>query len=476
MPFPFRNQPLAPLIVKLTKIAFFIAYIVLFANCEKVDSIEEIKKEQEEPKEPDPQEPEEPKQDSTITYFTLNRASAFSDDENWLVVHNQDGELLDYKRFERGDSLVFKALKSELENTEKLSITHFRYSLGGVNHIHIIKTYTEIDKEAVWDQQAVSSKGSSGKIEMGNAFLRPKLVQELSQKNAANYNIVVNNVPGIERYTLTSKEHYSVTARQIPQYNTTTLNINEVDLVLNVEYLLSIEDAEGEMKYRFLNAPETSGDIVLDYVDFLEYDHVLNVELPEHDHLIAEVSGYDDEVFVGSPLLLSRQASGGPEDQIARLGYIDDYKEYDTFFTIRTLDHYGYGFEELGKIPDTIVVMEKPSFTFEDTSVENFNFVTEVNYLRRFSFWDFKETLPDNSINQTQWHVNAKDDNKAKMGFLPEEIIEKYPNLNFDKLSHLRTDLVLKGRTYEDVINSVSNQISVWPPVYEWVTFYNPEE
>lgn len=459
--------------MRLSQLLVLLSLVFVFANCSKDETPAPDTDSKEEPKPEEPK-PEEPVVPGVTRYFTLNEAVAFSESDYWLIIHNQDGELLDYRTFKYGDSLIFEALDSELEGTDKLSITFVQYTLAGVNHLHSIRTYTGIDKGVVWNQGS-SESSFSFKSRQERTTYPSKFYQQPSQKSSANFNITVNNVPNIARYNLTSRQYGNTAGSQVFQ-NTSTLNINEVTLQMDVEYLLSIEDGQGNLRYQLLAPQETVNDIVLEYTDFLEYDHILQIALPEHSQLTANVWAYETDVFSGTPLLLSSQRSAGPADPVAKLGYINDFGSFETTFSINTVDHYSYNYEELGKIPDEIIIMEKPAFEIQESSKNNFQFSININFLRSSSFWSFKETMSDNVTIQTLWHVEAPKTNSFKIGDLPQEIVQKCPYLNLDNLDYESTTLILRGRNYEDIINSMFNSMVVYPPIYEFIDFYNINE
>ena len=62
-----------------------------------------------------------------------------------------------------------------------------------------------------------------------------------------------------------------------------TLEINNITLHSDFSYTFTIRDGNDQLKYRFLDLPESGGDISLEYsYGFLVYDNVLEIDLPEH--------------------------------------------------------------------------------------------------------------------------------------------------------------------------------------------------
>ncbi|MEX0314054.1 MAG: hypothetical protein AB3N18_07740 [Allomuricauda sp.] len=458
----------------LNKLFLLFGVVLLLGACSSENN-PEIDTEQQNPNNP-PVEPEEPQEPALVTYLTYTPDFYTEDKDHWIIIHNQDGELLDYKSFESGDELVFEAKESELSSTDKLSVSIMTYNLETANNTHTINTYTGIDKGTVWE-----TTNTSGKISPGSDYhtilnSTHKTSKSLSKKAPVPYNLTVNNIPNIDKYTLTSIEDHIVKENHLLQHST-VLNLDQIELSSDIEYLLSIGDGDGGLKYFIINPPENQDDIVLDYADFLDYDSIIEVDLPDNHHFLnANVWARSSDDFLSEPpLLLSRDASAGPAAETAQFGYLNSYPHFDTFFTIDMVDGYGYGYNEVGQIPDAIAVMPKPNFEILNASLSDFDFSTDITYLRRTSLWALWEAIPtDGNLDQTRWYVHSSSNETGKIGALPDEIIQKYPNLNLDDLYHINTSLILKGQSYQDLINLVFKRISILYPVYEWVDFGNP--
>ena len=90
--------------------------VLIFTNCDKIEETNQISPELE--------------LSNEITYFTYKPNSYIetSESDNWLVIHNQNGKLLDYQAYEKNDILVFTALDTTLIATESLVITSLTLS------------------------------------------------------------------------------------------------------------------------------------------------------------------------------------------------------------------------------------------------------------------------------------------------------------------------------------------------------------
>lgn len=447
----------------------FFVIAILFASCTKDDISTDKTTAKETPV-------EEPVQTDSIAYFSFNAHPNFYsvEHDHWIIIHNQKGELLDYKPYEAGDSLVFKATKDSLAKTDNLSITTLNYAVNVVNNLHQIRTYTGIEKGDTWNIGGMNFQSQSVDVQNKLSQTKNSPSQNLVNKTSSNYNIIVNNVPGVEKYTLSSRE-YNTTAQNHLYQDTSMLSINDVELFSGIQYLLSIGDGEGQLKYAFLEISDIGEDISLDYGDFSFYDGVVEVELPQHHHLLALVFGYENASYPSGALLLNSEHNLRPQTTKFQMGYLNRYSYFDTYFDVQLDESYGYGFQQLGEIPNGIDILGRPNFKIHNDSIFAFDFSTDVEYIRRSSTWTSFETMTDNTINQTHWIVHSAPNNTSKIGNLPQELAQKYPFVNVDKLVHSRTTLTLKSYSYNDMIDQIFKFKERTALIYEWIYFRGTE-
>ena len=451
--------------MKRSTLLSFIIFILCLSSCNNEETTSILD-------EPEDIKPKNNEEDILVTYFTLNGAGYSAYEKNWLLIHNQNGELLDYQQYNAGDSITFETEESKLNNTTSLTITTLRYNGDGTSNHFKISTLTDIELQTEWDQKNVPMSNNSTYLNNLSGYNKT----QLSESNKSqNINISINGLLGVERYSLISKENYIIKSEDIFQ-DTDNITINNVLLSTDIEYLLSIEDGEGVLKYYKFSPQENSNSINISWDNFLDYDEILTVSLPDHNFLHASVAAYETETFADTPLLLTNQSSGGPLDSLARFGYIDSYPSFDTYFTIRVSENYEYGYEELGSIPKTISILEKPELIFKNTTLEGFEFHTDITYLSQINSWGYVKVIPDISINDVSWVIQQPFGSNSKIGAIPQEILEQYPSLDLKNLTFKSTTLYLQGKNYQEVLDSSLNSNNVFGNgalKYEWLIFYN---
>ena len=444
---------------------FFTAICFLISCTEETEIEESIAKEK--------PIPEEPKEEVYLTY-RLNEHSDTTEIEYWVIVHNQDGELLDYKSIKEDSTLTFSAIDTALVNTEKLVVTTLSIDQYE-NHIsHSLRTYTDIPKGFAWNssesEEANSSLNEKRNI-VKNGYSNNKLTSKVG-----DYTITVNSVPAFLKYHIQSPET-GVVALNYTQIEGDRLQIENLELQPGIRYLISIGDTEELPKYTFFEISDDSKDITLDYTKFIDYDQVLETTLPENTYLVAVSKGFDNEEASGRGYEMTVEIDF-KSPKISRIGYISGFKSYLTQFNLTLKNNYAYRFSELSKLPlEQITILEKPNFSIVQDSLYNFEFSTDISYLTTSSVWRSEEASSETFNNLTSWIISSANTSSHLLGSVPEELINLYPKLNLEKLKYSETSLDIQGKDYEAVLNDLSNpDDTTYAQVTESLVLYSEQD
>ncbi|MBU2948144.1 hypothetical protein [Zobellia uliginosa] len=416
--------------------------------------------------------PEEPKEEVYLTY-RLNEHSDTTEIEYWVIVHDQDGELLDYKSIKEDSTLTFSAIDTALVNTEKLVVTTLSVA-EYENHIaHNLLTYTNIQKGFKWNSSESGEANSSlirelniGKTNHSNNKLNSKV---------GDYTITVNSVPAFLKYHIQSPET-GVVARNDTEVEGDRLQVEGLELQPGIRYLISIGDTEELPKYTFFEISDDSKNITLDYTEFTDYDQVLETTLPENTYLFSVSKGYDNSERSGRGYEMVVEIDfDNPE--ISRIGYISGFKSYLTQFNLTMKNNYTYRYSELSELPlEQITILEKPNFSIIENSLYNFEFSTDISYLTTSSIWRSEEASSEIFNNYTSWRINSSNTSSHLLGEIPEELINLYPKLNLEKLKYSDTELQLLGQDYQVSLNVLSNPTNVVYPIINESLILYPEQ
>lgn len=350
--------------MKFTRTGVLIIFTFLILNCSKSEDPNPEPTAEEKP-EPDPK-PEEPNEQEDEVYFSYysDPNDTFSQwNDNWVVLHNQNGEILDHRQFAIGDSLEFKESAEILQNVQTLSVTIVNHRLGeGGGHHHAIATRAGIEKGTVW----------------GWTVNKPKSASPPLSYFAAQIGITVNNVPNVHWFDLSSITQNHMAGHPFYQ-ETDVLNIGGVKLYEDISYVLSLRDGNEDIKYQILELPNPPSNIILDYSDFLEYDYVLEVVLPQYESYTARVITSNNSLNDINHTAISNESSGRLPRSIAKLGYINTYDSFTTIFALRYDDQTNYSRYKIGEAPTNINVPEDPQFLADGNTIYDYSFTTNLN-------------------------------------------------------------------------------------------------
>jgi len=446
--------------MKTLKLIFLIVSAVLFTNCEEADPIEEIKKEQENTE--SEEETEEPQE---ITYFTYKAPNYFntSDSDDWLIIHDQDGQLLDYRAFEQEDVLVFKKMDSALTSTNNLTITTFTSHLNQTSNVHALNTHPLVPIGSSWNNQIETDSFDennliASQLRNGSAFTNIAA----SGKNST-HNITVSNVPGILKYNITSDITGVITA-DYNSIDSNVLTLENVNLSPGINYIIFIGDAEGGLKHLFFEIDQNTTDLDLNYEDFVDYDQILETQLPSNSYLFSVSRGHSDTENIGRGYEMTVELDF-TKPTTSKIGYIAGYERYTTHFHLTMDSGYGYRYFELSEAPlSEITILPKPSFTLIDKTPFAYQFITDIAYVRAKTTWRYEETLDDGTYVATNWNIQIPDTKALSIGQLPQELVfSAHPKLSLDKLKHGDTDLTIRGNDYTQLLENLENPLNHSP-------------
>ncbi|MGI9549924.1 MAG: hypothetical protein ACR2MT_01890 [Aurantibacter sp.] len=378
----------------------FIAF--LLTNCSKDETPAPKPSVEEQP------DPENEGQKETEVYFTY-RTSFAGNGDNWVVLHDTDGNLIDFAKTENGGPVEFSAHKDSVP--EKFTMTEFFHGIdsGNKNESNSLLTYTNVEKGGYYSEP----------------FSGPYPPQPIG-----SFDLRVENIPGIKSRILSNSRGLLNAGESNTEgdFTNASLALSDIPLFENERYVLNIYDNSGGHKYILIEDPEKDANLIVDYTDFIEHDSYINIDLPNFESVFLSTSGYNEEKpnYAYSGLTFSNIWTFNSSGTI-RAGYLDGYENYRTDFGI-SLSDYAYAFSKVGDKMENIEVLPKPTFELHDASIHNFKIQTNLEFLTKTVKYNYGY-YADTSI-VTNWTVLSEGSDNHVIGNLPEEILSKYPNLN----------------------------------------------
>ena len=401
--------------MRLANYCFFIFIFFLIVNCKKEEIPIEIVSSEE-------------------MYFSYQLGNQYTIEDSWLIIHDMEGNLLDYKPFVNRVFLDFSAPKGTIPELLTITLLSVRYESSGVSS-HYIRTYTDIKKGSSWNNNT-----NTNSLRFSGAF-----------------NVKVKNVPevnGVSVFTTDGRLRQIDYTINTESDGSLTLDLPSVSLAKNKEYLISISDYDGNLRYTKLT-PTNNFDQLVDYVNFLDYDSYLEMELPLNHTFstqgATENTNYYSEAGFGKNGI--SYSENNIVNNIAKVGYLDSFEKFKTVL-VASIEDYDYGYIFTGGKMDIISLPIKPSIEIINESGTNFKFSSNSNFVREYSSWTSDKKISNGETGFTYLHVNSTGENGHKLGPFPDEILEKYPSLTTNNLELILLKLFTKSNSYEEFIET----------------------
>lgn len=375
--------------------------------------------------------PIDPEEGETEIYFTFKSYENTFYTEDWIIIHTDDGVLLDFKRYEKGDELIFEAESSLL--TDQISISLFKVDKYGNNQTLNIYTTVDVEKGAVWDNEPLEIIPDPV---IGNFDLTLENFPELIELNISNENNLIES----GWYTPSSVN-----------LNIYEYQIDEIPLYDANEYVLTFSEDQQDFKYYFLEDVQDQDQLSVDYTQFHFFDNYLDVHLPEGSYYRFSVSGFEDyqdmNESLGFTIGKATYSSEGYMYQYLdrdplRIGYLDRFENYATQLIVYA-DGYNYTFNRRGLKPDEIIIPTDISISIIDNSLDNYQFTLNRDYSKYIAKWFAIYGEIDVDYVRFRWEIEATNGSNYLLGDIPFEITFLYPNMDLDQLDYDGTNFII---------------------------------
>lgn len=366
-------------------------------------------------------------------YFEVDIDPSFltNQSDDWVILHDQNGILLDAKAFEAGDMIVFDTTGQILNN--KIAVTFLRVPQDGTESYQFQSFLCE-DTNVKW-----TLKSGSPIIDFGNP------VGQLSVK-------VIDSDIGSGHDTQMSNRYTTFAFPTMDPNNAGSLIFPTVEVTSTVDdFFIYILDKNGIPHYKFLK-DVVPGALEYSLDDFNGFDQVVEVSFPSSVSAIMFVKGYDGDVIPSQGYYTNFSLSGltlsKPQTSF-NIGYLNDFSKYSTQIHVGYTG-YSLSFAAVGSIPTSIELKDSFTATVTDNSFDEYS-VSSVDYDWRQSSWYYsgKKDGKDVAIG---WNVTASPEHFKNPTSLPQAILDKYPLLDLN-FQYQNTTFYKGDRTFEDVVN-----------------------
>ena len=391
---------------------------------------------------PDPG-PDNNNRETEEAYLTVNVYENYhaEDSDDWIIVHDENGNLLDYKPFENGDMLTFAAPPSQL--TPKLNVTRLRVNTTDQSTTHEFNTDTQIAKGTIMDLGTPTVPAPAERVPLDD------------------FKVTISNIPEPKQVMISYEGSTSLSSSGTGYNGLWTYELNVPHFEGYDEYVIDIIDGYDRYRQYHFNNP-AGDDLVLDYISqFQDYDQVLELTLPPHQNFNVHIAGFheEQEITQWGGIWLEDHIYGAVTDvntDPLPLVYLNEFDKFATYFNIRFTD-YLYHKSEFGSPFQTLEIPDKPSFTVEDPSLENFSYNTDMEHIfARWRFYYNAGSYENSDYTFTRWFIKAEEGYNPVLGEVPEEILSMYPlmdpeGMSFDEITLYKKRTDAPAWSYEFV-------------------------
>ncbi|MEB2775099.1 hypothetical protein SYJ56_07260 [Algoriphagus sp. D3-2-R+10] len=389
---------------------YLILFVVVF-SCDTAD--------------PDPVIDDEPEVISEGVFTVdLPTGYPFGTSEVWLILHDLEGNPIDYEKVGLGGKAEF-----DVDRKQRYHLSLYMRTTSFDMDINFIQTYTNI--KATRDITfGLSRTGYSIPEPTGNFDVTIKL---------SDY--------GNTAYTSTS----------FNTYNPIT-NFLEYDIQLiapiypNEKKYLVTAESKGESRYTFITDPVKDKSYIFDFESLKTFDKVISIGDISSTNIYYSVNAMNEmDGFYLSGYLVSSNKFGSSS---LELGYLNEFQIYSTSVNAsqRTDAKTTSNYYKIGEIPEKINLLDIPEIQVQKKQVTDFSvslFTGSTDYVVVFDYPNLS-TYPE-PIKNVRWFVYG---NSSTFNLeLPEEIKNTYPLLSdLNKLQLESVDINKSSISYDQYI------------------------
>ncbi len=408
---------------------------------------------------PDTTNETDPVNDS-ITYFTLKVNDLYIGDfinSSYLIINDNEGNILANTQIENSKEYVFKAKKGE--EKESFTVSSFRYRNGEFSQFNLLGSYFNIKKGAVWnfngyDPSTVidNNGGTNGELK--------------------NFSLKIQNIEGY------SKAEISSNRGPIGSSYSGTTNSIEYDPISFYEnynkFLITVHFKSEKSKYILIDNIQDQQEVIVDGSELKEFDSYIPIHLPNDGNiynkgLMARLPS--NEVYSTSSFTEIKSL------ETSNFGMLEDFYIHTIdVFTSNHEKNYNYRYSRTSpEKPKPVTIEYSTDFKLINNSRNAFEFTTGQKYTTKASAWSYYNT---NAINNfylySGWIFNSNELPYQTLPKLPQEFLDLYPQFTIEDLEYEYTSFS-NGSIYENFFTGVNSFDNTKTWFRESLTFENPD-
>jgi len=388
-------------------------------------------------------EDEKPAVSVKLLSISVDQSFNTSDTENWIIIHDDVGKLIEYRSFESGDDITIETTASTPENT--IGVTFLKLYFQDDFRFYNLETYLNIEKG---ETLKVANFQTSVDGQLGGTF-----------------DIVIDGFTSFDQSSTSNKFGFGCGGSSGSVVDLTCGTIDSA-----TKYILQLSDKSGDLRYKVLEDVEVDDSYRISFYEMEPFDTTIEFVFPESTDVDLTISGREAGFsYFDFGYSLNNHVIDDAHTQI-KAGYLNSLTKYSTELSVGYPD-FKYVYSIRGSIPDpNISWPSKADFSLSSKLLQDFSSDVKTSFNWRKSIWTY-EGLSSPTTSHVTWQIFSKSV-AHKLSELPAEIVSQHPVIAFENLKHSSTTFYTESEPYIDHIKRTLNEedapvdaqigISIW--------------
>lgn len=402
-------------------------------------------------------------------YFTFNIEMEYLDNDSWIILYDEIGNLLDYKSYNGKDFLEFKKRSDSIPKS--ITVTLFsttqsspsQYAFSSISQVEVGTKWNIISPEVNTENTDHQISPVIGEFEL-----------EVSEAKGPDY---------YQQNLLTNCKGYGANTKGYAIFHDenglSTYKFNPIPIKENENnYLYSKLDYDLNLKYYWFENVQPNDELNVKYSDFSDYDSYLDLPFVENQYFSLNVLAFENDDVLKQKypnytgyILLDIDSNTYSQSGPVNPGYLDRFNWYRTeIHMYRGIDKPSFHYLNYSDKPE--ISIPESDFNITNKSLSNLTFSTNISYVRKESYF----TTNFNGVDPiTYWRIYSGEDQYPKIGIVPQELLDIYPEIDLDNLEYSNTNLYLDfSYSHEDYLNYYENTTYSELPIPEvYLSFFD---
>ncbi|WP_109851241.1 hypothetical protein [Aquimarina sp. AU58] len=396
----------------------------------------------------------------SITYFTLKVNEFYIGEivnSGYLIINDNEGNILAHTQIENNKEYVFKAKKGE--EKESFTVSRFIYRNREFSQINFLKSSFNIKKGTIWDFKGYDPSSITATTKKTNERLK-------------SFSLKIQNISGHSGAKVSSNNRGSIWSSS--SETTNSINYEPISCDENQnKFLITVHFKSEKSKYFFIDNVQDQQEIIIDGSELKEFDSYIPINLPNDGNTYSKglrANLTTEEIFETASITKIESEAA------STFGILEGfYNFYIHITTSNTAKNYSYSYQNQKVSPSLEAITILPystDFKLINSSKNAFEFTTSQKYTTKVSRWSHQiSDFNENQDRYDRWVFQSNELAYQTIPKLPQEFFDLYPHFEVENLKYEETKFLSYKGFFTDE-NSSENSNTMFT---ESLTFSNPD-